>query len=171
VITIVGIVLGMEFIHAKGFIHRDLKPTNILLDDDRNIKTSDFGSSRVYEADVTMRNVGTPLYMAPEASERVYDSKVDVYSFGLILYEIVSGTGVLSSCDPRDKMRLFRELQGGNRPEIPESVLPFTRELIEKCWSASATERPSFKEIFESLKEVKLEIISGVEPSRQLKDL
>jgi serine/threonine protein kinase len=163
VIAVVGIVLGMNFIHSKGFIHRDLKPTNILLDEGHRIKISDFGSSRIYEADVTMSNVGTPLYMAPEASETTYDLKVDVYSFGLILYEIVSGTGALSSCTRGDRVKLFVSLQSGNRPDIPESVLPITRELIEKCWSASPAERPSFKEIWERLKEVKFKILSGVD--------
>jgi serine/threonine protein kinase len=80
VITIVGIVLGMEFIHSKGFIHRDLKLTNILLDDDRNIKISDFGSSRIYEADMTVTNVGTPLYMASEASQETFDLKGNIWT-------------------------------------------------------------------------------------------
>jgi serine/threonine protein kinase len=158
---VIGIVLGMEFIHSKNFIHGDLKPTNILLDEDHKVKISDFGSSRIYEVGVA--NAGTQLYMAREASGGTYDSKVDVYSFGLILYEIVSGTGALSNCEPGNKMDLFGELQGGKRPEIPESVIPFTRRLIEKCWCETARERPSFKEILESLKEVKFEIVSGVD--------
>jgi serine/threonine protein kinase len=164
VITIMGIVLGMEFIHSKNLIHRDLKPTNILLDDDRNVKISDFGSSRIYEVDVTMTGVGTPLYMAPEVLDGHYDGKVDVYSFGLILYEIVVGNGVFSSCkDERSKLKLYVDLQKGITPAIPESVLPFTRDLIKKCWSMSPSERPSFSEIRRSLQEIGFKVFPGVD--------
>jgi serine/threonine protein kinase len=62
-----GIVLGMKSVHSKGVIHRELKPENILLDDDRRVRIADFGSSRIYEADVTMTGTNcTPLYMGPE---------------------------------------------------------------------------------------------------------
>jgi serine/threonine protein kinase len=108
-----------------------------------------------------MTNVGTPLYMAPEVASGHYDSKADVYSFGLILYEIVSGTGVFS--DDAKKLQLFYDMVKGKRPDIPENVIPFTRKLIERCWSESPTERPSFSEIWKSLQEVKFKIIHGVE--------
>jgi serine/threonine protein kinase len=162
-INIVQIVLGMEFIHSKKFIHRDLKPTNILLDDDHSVKISDFGSSRMYESevDVTMTGVGTPLYMAPEVASGHYDQKVDVYSFGLILYDIVSGTGVFSG--DGNKMALHYDMVKGKRPDIPATVLPFTRDLIKKCWSESATERPSFSEIWKMIQEVNFRVVPGVE--------
>jgi serine/threonine protein kinase len=162
VIVILELILGMEFIHSKGFIHRDIKPTNILLDGDHNVKISDFGSSRIYEVDMTMtKNVGTPLYMAREAAEKTFDSKIDVYSFGLILYEIITGTGALTSCE--NKLKLFLDLAEGKRPDIPRTVLPFARQLIERCWSASPTERPSFSEMLGLLKDAKFEIIPGVD--------
>jgi serine/threonine protein kinase len=160
-IAIAEIVIGMKYIHSQGFIHRDLKPTNILLDDDRNVKISDFGTSRVYEVDVTMSNVGTPLYMAPEVPDGHYDRKVDVYSFGIIVYEIITGNGLFSN--DGDKMGLFIDMQKGKRPNIPESVLPFSRDLITKCWSAEPSERPEFEEIWRSLEKAEFKVLPGVD--------
>jgi serine/threonine protein kinase len=113
------------------------------------------------DADATMTAVAMPLYMAPEVTEGRYDSKADVYSFGLILYEIVSGTGVFSN-DGR-KMQLYNDMVRGKRPDIPEKVLPCTKQLIQKCWSESPTERPSFSAIWKSLQEVNFKILPGVE--------
>jgi serine/threonine protein kinase len=80
----------MRYIHSKDIIHPDLKPANIFIDDDHRIRIGDFGSSRLFKAGVTMTNAGAPLYMAPEMDGGHYDEKVDVYSFGLIMYEIVT---------------------------------------------------------------------------------
>jgi serine/threonine protein kinase len=155
-IIIAEIVIGMKYIHSKGFIHRDLKPTNILLDDGHNVKISDFGTNRVYEVDVT-----DPLYMAPEVDIGRYDKNVDVYSFGIILYEIITGNGLFSN--EGDKMGLFIDMQNGKRPDIPENVLSFSRELITKCWSAEASERPEFNEIWNLLKKAEFKVLPGVD--------
>jgi serine/threonine protein kinase len=161
-ITISGIVQGMEFIHLQGFIHRDLKPENILLDDERNIKISDFGTSRAYEVDVTMTNAGTPLYMAREVdSDGHYDERVDVYSFGIIVYEIITGSGVFSN--PGDKKSLYLDMQNGKRPDIGRNVLPNMKELIERCWSQEASKRPSFNVIWNSLERMEFVVMDGVD--------
>jgi serine/threonine protein kinase len=159
--TICGIVLGMIYVHAKGVLHRDLKPANIMFDDDFDVKIGDFGSSRIYEADVTMSSVGTPLYMAPEVYEGHYGPKVDVYSFGLILYEIVVGNGLFSG--PGEKGKLFIDLQKGWRPidTIGSDVSEVSRRLIEKCWSEDPENRPTFSEIWEELKKSDFQFIRG----------
>jgi serine/threonine protein kinase len=159
--TIVELVKGMKFIHSQNLIHGDLKPTNILIDDDHNIKISDFGTSRVFERDVTMMNAGTPLYMSPETADGHYDNKIDVYSFGIVVYEIVTGNGLFS--DEGNKTRLYLDMQNGKRPDIPKEVLPFTRELISKCWSQESSKRPSFNEIWTLLKKQEFKIINGVD--------
>jgi serine/threonine protein kinase len=149
-ITIAGIVLGMRTIHRKGILHRDLKPENVLFTNDFEVKIGDFGSSRVYEADVTMTGTGTPLYMAPEVRSGHYGPPSDVYSFGLILYEVVVGNGLLSG--PGSKMKLLLDFHEGTRPNIPNEVLPVSKDLIEQCWSGQAESRPSFDEITRILK-------------------
>jgi serine/threonine protein kinase len=160
-IVIVELGKGRKFIHSKGFLHRDLKPTNILVDDEHDIKISDFGSSREYDTDVTMTNIGTPLYMAPEVSEGHYDQKIDVYSFGIILYEIVTGNGLFSN--DGNKMKLFVDMQTGKRPDIPEYVFGFIRDMIEKCWSQTSSKRPEFKDIWEILKTNEFNVMDGID--------
>jgi serine/threonine protein kinase len=160
-VMVAEIVIGMKYIHCEGLIHRDLKPTNILVDDDHNAKISDFGSSRAYEVDMTMTGTGTPLYLAPEVESGHYDSTVDVYSFGIIVYEIVCGNGIFSNDGDKDGLGI--NMLRGKRPDIPGHVLPFSRNLIEKCWSQNATERPDFNEILRSLEGEEFKIMKGVD--------
>jgi serine/threonine protein kinase len=162
VTAILGIVLGMKYIHFKGFIHRDLKPENVFVDDDHRIRIGDFGSSRLYEASVTMTSSGTPLYMAPESGESHYDSKIDVYSFGLIMYEIVTNDPIFSG--PGNKLKLLGQLQSGWRPDLND-VTPLSRSIIERSWSMSPDERPSFEDIWRELYVGGFDIIPGVKKS------
>jgi serine/threonine-protein kinase len=97
-IVIIGIVLGMKFIHSCGVVHRDLKPANILLDERGHPKIGDLGGTRFCDFRKMMTSgVGTLLYMAPEMYEAVdYTAAVDVYSFVLIAYEVFVGKPTFS---------------------------------------------------------------------------
>jgi serine/threonine protein kinase len=158
---IVGLVVGMKYIHNEGFIHRDLKPDNILIDDELHIRICDFGSSRTFESGITMStfDAETPLYMAPEVDEGHYDSKIDVYSFGLILYEIVSCDGLFSNSG--NKTSLCVKLRNGWRPELGPEIPLLSRNLIEGCWNVDASCRPSFEEIWYELCANDFNVISG----------
>ncbi|CAL4924150.1 unnamed protein product [Urochloa decumbens] len=99
-VIIEGIAHGLLYLHKHSrlrFIHRDLKPSNILLDSDMNPKISDFGLAKIFNSNNTERNttqrvVGTYGYMAPEyASEGIFSIKSDVFSFGVLVLEILSG--------------------------------------------------------------------------------
>ena len=152
-IIVLGIVFGMKYVHSRGLFHRDLKPSNVLLDEDHYPHLCDFGSSRTVSDDVTMTGLPpvTIYYAAPELCDEdvTYNEKIDVYSFGMTLYEIVTGKLALRHLN---QMQVPAFIIRGKRPEIPKGVLPFTRDLIKACWSQDPSERPSFEEIHNYLK-------------------
>jgi serine/threonine protein kinase len=148
-IVLLGIASGMSFMHDQRCIHRDLKPANILLDEACEPYIADFGFSRFVErgkslAQATMR--GTPYYMAPEIlSDDAYNFKVDVYSFGIMMFVI------MTALDPypnlQNQLALARQVMNGKRPTIPPDVSRAYADLMEKCWATEIELRPSFKEI------------------------
>lgn len=128
---LLGIALGMKYLHSQNIIHRDLKPANILLDDKFYPRINDFGLSRIAEQLGTYlmnTNLGTPIYMAPEIIQgEEYNYKVDVYSFSIIAYELISGCSL-----PFD----INNIKGEN-----------TKKFIQRCHSYYPDERPGFDEI------------------------
>lgn len=93
------IVSGLQYIHDKGIMHRDLKPPNILIDRDNRAKIGDFGFARKCKLSPASennlsQNVGTYLYVAPEVrNSTVYDKNADIYSLGMILFEMYHKMG------------------------------------------------------------------------------
>ena len=85
---------GLEFAHAHGVVHRDIKPGNIFMTDSGTVKIVDFGLARLVTSDLTRSNMmmGTINYMAPEQirGERA-DHRADIFSTGVVLYEVLSG--------------------------------------------------------------------------------
>ncbi|KAK8898171.1 hypothetical protein M9Y10_000443 [Tritrichomonas musculus] len=146
VFTIYQIVEGMKYVHFRKVIHRDLKPTNILVASDGTIKISDFGISKLMTAEEQSmtKGLGTQKFMAPEIiNEEDYDSKVDVYSFGVIVFFILSGGEM-----PTIKIR---DICLGKKAEIPSSFTRFAKDLINACWEFDPKERPSFSKICEDI--------------------
>jgi serine/threonine protein kinase len=92
-IIVYGVVRGLMLLHANDVIHRDLKPANILLDEVRYPQIGDLSTSGLMDLNIPQTvGVGTPMYMAPEVSEDYeYTTAVGMFSFGMILYEVLSG--------------------------------------------------------------------------------
>ena len=134
----VGLLIleALEEIHGTGLVHRDLKPDNIFICEDGTLRIIDFGVSRIEggvgyghtTAGVTM---GTPEYMSPEqiASSNV-DAKADLYSFGIILYELLTGTVPFKSDNPDEKTRSL-EIRVQQVEKIPEPVKKYN-ETVSK---------------------------------------
>jgi predicted Ser/Thr protein kinase len=94
-VDIVGQVAeGLDYAHSSGVVHRDVKPANILITEDRQVKLTDFGIARIETSNLTMEGqlLGTPNYMAPEQIQGLdSDHRVDVFSLGVVLYEMLTG--------------------------------------------------------------------------------
>jgi aurora kinase len=148
-ILICGIVLGMRYIHMCGVIHRDLKPGNILLNEKGHPLIGDFGGSRLESDEATPSGeCGTVCYAAPEqyVENAVQTAKMDVFSFGLIVYELLVGSPVFSPSD--SPFTVIRRLRDEDLAEIPVSCGSMMGDLISRCWRRNPEDRPSFDEIF-----------------------
>jgi serine/threonine protein kinase len=144
-------------------LHRDLKPSNILINEFGHSMISDFGSSRLESDDATLTSgAGTPHYAAPEQfRDDPYTNKVDVFSFGLILYEILVGSPVFPfSLPPFPVMRMILK---GEMPSIPDSCGKFMQLLIPRCWSMNPDNRPSFEDIFLEFQAAQFDIVPGAD--------
>ncbi|XP_052182961.1 serine/threonine/tyrosine-protein kinase HT1-like [Diospyros lotus] len=149
------IARGMEYIHSQGVIHRDLKPENILINQDFHIKIADFGiACEEAYCDILADDPGTYRWMAPEMVKRKsYDRKVDVYSFGLILWEMVAGTIPYEDMTPIQAA--FAVVNKNLRPAMPGDCPAAMGALIEQCWSLHPEKRPEFWQIVNVLEQFK----------------
>lgn len=143
---------GLEYLHELKIVHRDLKSENILMDHEANAKIADFGVARLEAANpVEMTcETGTVRWMAPEIIDhKPYDRKVDVYSFGIVLWEIVTGDHPFRNLT--FVQLAYSVVQKGLRPEIPARVPEKLATIMQNCWHASPEKRPEFKEVVEQL--------------------
>src|SRR5262249_24732348 len=122
-----AICKGLTAVHRIGVIHRDIKPTNILIDHEGRVVLTDFGIARslVEELSLTTGMVGTPYYMAPEqAYGGPVDARADVYALGRILYEMLVG----ERGDATPEVLAEKMAQAG----IPESLTSLTLRCLER---------------------------------------
>nr|CAD1825405.1 unnamed protein product [Ananas comosus var. bracteatus] len=133
---------GMAYVHGLGLIHRDLKSDNLLINADRSIKIADFGVARIeVQTEGMTPETGTYRWMAPEMIQhRPYNQKVDVYSFGIVLWELI--TGMLPFQNMTAVQAAFAVVNRGARPPIPNDCLPALSEIMTRCWDANPDARP-----------------------------
>jgi tetratricopeptide (TPR) repeat protein/predicted Ser/Thr protein kinase len=139
------ILEGLRAAHEQGVIHRDLKPQNIMVDAADNLYVTDFGLAKSLEqAGVTQTGavVGTPYYMSPEQVKGTpVDHRSDIYSAGVILYEMATGTLPFTGSTPYEVMahRVQRPPTpaGELNPELPS----YLRKILERCMAVDPTVR------------------------------
>jgi serine/threonine protein kinase len=146
-----GIVQALEYMHHELYpqvLHRDVKADNVLLTEDFSIKLTDFGLSRAVEGTEArfMTMCGSVLWVAPEIIRGdKYDNKVDVYSFGICLWEIFNFSKPFADHDPANVPYLVTVRF--ERPQYPEHVPTFISNLSQLCWHDDPGSRPAFPEI------------------------
>ncbi|CAK7343378.1 unnamed protein product [Dovyalis caffra] len=146
---------GMNYLHKRNppIVHRDLKSPNLLVDKKYTVKVCDFGLSRL-KANTFLSSksaAGTPEWMAPEVlRDEPSNEKSDIYSFGIILWELATLRQPWSNLNPAQVVAAvgFK----GKRLEIPRDLNPQVAALIEACWANEPWKRPSFASIMESLR-------------------
>ncbi|KAG2485771.1 hypothetical protein HYH03_015484 [Edaphochlamys debaryana] len=145
---------GMDYLHQRKIIHRDLKAANLLMDDNAIVKIADFGVARVIETTGHMTaETGTYRWMAPEVIEhKPYDEKADVFSFGVVLWELLTCKVPYSDMTPLQAA--VGVVQKGLRPGIPPNCPAPLADLMEACWAGSPTARPSFRELTPRLQQL-----------------
>ncbi|CAL5341340.1 unnamed protein product [Camellia sinensis] len=154
----VDISKGMNYLHQNNIIHRDLKAANLLMDENEVVKVADFGVARVKaQTGVMTAETGTYRWMAPEVIEhKPYDHKADIFSFGVVLWELLTGKLPYEYLTPLQAA--VGVVQKGLRPTIPNNTLPKLAELLERCWQQDPTLRPDFCEIIDILQQIAKEV-------------
>jgi len=153
---------GMNCLHNTDpvTIHRDLKTPNLLVDEDGRVKVADFGLSHVKaqgDDPAAYGTVGTPLWIAPEVLQNEsYNEKCDLYSYGMVLWEILTGS------DPFPEIETYSSMvqavcQEHKRPVIPANCPPTLKKILEACWDANPENRPSFQDILDDFESIVIE--------------
>ncbi|XP_077377495.1 fibroblast growth factor receptor 1-A isoform X1 [Festucalex cinctus] len=145
---------GMEYLASKKCIHRDLAARNVLVTEDNVMKIADFGLARdIHHIDYYKKTTNGRLpvkWMAPEALfDRIYTHQSDVWSFGVLLWEIFTLGGSPYPGVPVEE--LFKLLKEGHRMDKPSTCTHELYMMMRDCWHAVPTQRPTFKQLVEDL--------------------
>ncbi|XP_019703609.1 serine/threonine-protein kinase STY46 isoform X2 [Elaeis guineensis] len=157
---------GMDYLHQKKIVHRDLKTANLLMDNNHVVKVADFGVARFQNqgGDMTAET-GTYRWMAPEViNHQPYNHKADIFSFAIVLWELAT------SKIPYDNLTPLEAALGviqGSRPELPERTHPRLLDLMQRCWETAPAKRPSFSQVIVELEEFLKQVQETAGTSKQ----
>ncbi|XP_060698055.1 fibroblast growth factor receptor 2-like isoform X8 [Hemiscyllium ocellatum] len=145
---------GMEYLASQKCIHRDLAARNVLVTENNVMKIADFGLARdVHNIDYYKKTTNGRLpvkWMAPEALfDRVYTHQSDVWSFGVLMWEIFTLGGSPYPGIPVEE--LFKLLKEGHRMDKPANCTTDLYMMMRDCWHAIPSQRPTFKQLVEDL--------------------
>jgi tRNA A-37 threonylcarbamoyl transferase component Bud32 len=136
---------GLAAVHERGVLHRDLKPANIMLDGQGEVRITDFGIAALAGKSDRREMSGTPAYMSPEQLEgHELTAKSDIYSLGLVLYEVFTGKKAFEASSLQDLLRLRRS---DTTPASPAQIVPELDPLVERvifrCLERDPAKRPA----------------------------
>lgn len=174
------VALGMNYLHGlkPQVLHLDLKPSNVLLDENFRVKLTDFGLSRWKETSTRSRSTssssygvgGTLAYKAPEAFDLNCKPQkaLDCYSYGILTWSVVTGKEPYSDAVCIHSLVMYC-VQSGQRPEmklLPDDLPPELKDLMQLCWSQDPSERPHFRECVAVTRKVfevrKVEVVQDI---------
>lgn len=135
---------GLAAIHDAGILHRDLKPANVIIDSKGKARITDFGIAGLEsELKANAGVVGTPAYMSPEQiAGKELTTKSDIYSLGLVLYEIFTGKQAFQSDSIHELLKKQQTTAPTNPSEVLKEIDPIVEKTILQCLEKNPTERP-----------------------------
>ncbi len=136
---------GLAAAHERGVIHRDLKPANLMLDSTGRIRITDFGLASIAASiEVSDVRAGTPAYMAPEQLEgKEVTAKSDLYSLGLVLYEILTGKRAFNATTLPELIRQRESSVPASPSTIVRDLDPLVERVILRCMEKDPAQRPA----------------------------
>lgn len=165
---------GLAQAHRLGIVHRDLKPSNIMIDREGNVRIMDFGIAQSHSTKGLTGSrimVGTPEYMSPEQAEaKEVDHRSDIYSLGVLLYELVSGQRPFDGETPISIILKHREEKPQDPKEISTVIPKSLSQLILKCLEKKKEKRyENMDELFEDLEKIEegLPVTASAAPKKK----
>ena len=147
---------GLAAVHAQGVVHRDLKPANVLVDKTGTARVADFGLARsVDDSGVTITGavLGSPAYMSPEQVKGdPVDERSDIYSLGVMLYELVAGKPPFHGASPHAVMEMRLHKKPPSLREASPTTPTYLEPIVARCLALAPTERySSVRELLDDL--------------------
>src|SRR5271154_1473574 len=154
--ALLDISIGLNTLHNGNLVHQDFHPGNFLFNDQKALLITDFGLCKPANLNSQSSNniFGVMPYVAPEVLKgKPYTKEADIYSFGMIMYFIATGSQPFSNCAHNELLAL--SICNGIRPELNDKlkVPKCYTNLMKKCWDSNPNNRPSISEIKELIRE------------------
>eukprot|EP00002_Diphylleia_rotans_P015052 TRINITY_DN2914_c0_g1_i6.p1 TRINITY_DN2914_c0_g1~~TRINITY_DN2914_c0_g1_i6.p1 ORF type:complete len:401 (+),score=86.36 TRINITY_DN2914_c0_g1_i6:71-1273(+) len=144
--SVAQICSGLKALHDAGIMHRDLKSSNILICNNGILKLADFGVARILKgSEYAHTNIGTPYYLSPEQwKDQPYNEKADMWSLGIVIYELVSLRLPFQGVNMND---LSRNVVHGQYPRLPSHASPEVTNLVSRLLVKNPKVRPSAQDV------------------------